>query len=68
MIMSSLGGVSLPESDSFMQGDGADGSGSGMGPGDSEDDESVRGSGSGHGPIHGKYSCNFQISEAVHKV
>lgn len=49
MVMSSLGAVGLPESDSFMQGDGADGSGSGSEPIDDSDD--MRGSGSGDQPI-----------------
>lgn len=48
MVMSSLGAVGLPESDSFMQGDGAEGSGSGSGP-NYDDTEDVSGSGSGDG-------------------
>lgn len=50
--MSSLGAVGLPESDSFMQGDGADGSGSGSEPiDDTHGDDDMRGSGSGDHPI-----------------
>lgn len=50
--MSSLGAVGLPESDSFMQGDGADGSGSGSEPiDDTHSDDEMRGSGSGDHPI-----------------
>lgn len=48
MVMSSLGAVGLPESDSFMQGDGTEGSGSGGGP-NYDDTEDVHGSGSGDG-------------------
>lgn len=52
MVMSSLGAVGLPESDSFMQGDGADGSGSGSEPiDDTHGDDDMRGSGSGDHPI-----------------
>lgn len=47
MVITSLGSVNLPESDSYMQGDAADGSGSGNGI--NEDDESMTGSGSGAG-------------------
>lgn len=59
MIMSSLGSVSLPESDNFMQGDGADGSGSGAG-GDlpDDDDDAMRGSGSGDGLDKGMYKLH----------
>lgn len=58
--MSSLGSVGLPESDSFMQGDGADGSGSGAGPDFSDDDDDMRGSGSGDGPhVQGKPNIRY---------
>lgn len=61
MVMSSLGSVNLPESDNFMQGDGADGSGSGSGPDFSDDDDvDVRGSGSGDGPGKGKKFSYFK--------
>lgn len=48
MVITSLGSVNLPESDSYMQGDAADGSGSGQG-GVTDDDDTMPGSGSGAG-------------------
>lgn len=66
MVISSLGAASLPESDSFMQSDSADGSGSGGGPDltDDSDDIDARGSGSGVGPVvipNGKAHTQFSF-------
>lgn len=60
LVIASLGSVTVPESDNFMQGDAADGSGSGYGiwwkhRDEDTDDEDVdpTGSGSGDGPREG---------------
>lgn len=57
MVITSLGSVNLPESDSYMQGDAADGSGSGQG-GVTDDDDTMPGSGSGAGTPDGTTILN----------